>query len=92
MSTIQDPEHLKARASFIGEEGERWRRHHADALSKLPEGTTVIINVVTGDYVTGSDWHAARDAFEQRFGVGKTLSWSYTVGRPLFVGGGICLK
>lgn len=92
MSTIQDPEHLKARASFIGEEGERWRRHHADALSKLPEGTTVIIDIVTGEYVTAPTWQAADEAFEQRFGPQERLSFSYTVGRPLFVGGGLWLK
>ena len=92
MTTISDREHLLARAEFAGEEADRWKRHHAEAFAKLPEGTTVIIDLESGEYVTGPTWHAARDAFEQRFGAGKTLSHSFTVGRPLFVGGGLWQK
>jgi hypothetical protein len=42
--------------------------------------------------VTGQTWHSARDAFEQRFGTDKTLSHSFTVGRPIFIGGGLWQK
>lgn len=92
MTKIIDAGHLKARANMIGDEGERWKKHHAEAFSKLAEGTTVIIDIATGDYVTGQTWHLARDAFEQRFGATGRLSHSFTVGRPIFIGGGIWLK
>lgn len=92
MTTITDPEHLKARAEWIGAEADRWKQHHAEAFARLPEGTTVIIDIVSGAYVTGDTWYSARDAFIQRFGPDKTLSHSFTVGRPIFIGGGIRLK
>lgn len=92
MVTITNRDHLLARANMIAEEAERWKKCHAEAFAKLADGTTVIIDIVSGEYVTGPTWHAARDAFEQRFGTGKTLSHSFTVGRPIFVGGGIWLK
>ena len=92
MADITDPVHLKARVEFMGAEAARWKKHHAAALAALPEGTEVIINLISGEYVTGADWHEAREVYDQRFGAGNTLSHSYTVGRPLFVGGGLWLK
>ncbi len=92
MTRIVDPEHLKARAQFAGEEADRWKAHHAQQLALLPEGTTVVIDLATGEYVTGGTWHAAREAFEQKFGSAKRFSHSFTVGRPVFVGGGLWLK
>ena len=89
MATIIDSEHHKARAELLGQEAQRWKQHHAEAFAALVHGTTVIIDLVSGEYVTGETWHAARDAFEQRFGVGRTFSHSFTVGRPVFVGGGL---
>ena len=89
MQKISDPVHLKERANLIGQEGARWKAHHAEAFAQLPEGTTVIIDIVSGDYVTGTTWHLARDAFEQRFGIGRRFSHSFTIGRPIFIGGGL---
>lgn len=92
MVTITDRDHLVARANMIAEEAKRWKERHAEAFSRLPEGTTVIIDVVSGEYVTGPTWHTARDVFEQRFGTGQTMSHSFTIGRPTFVGGGLWQK
>ena len=92
MQKISDPAHLKERANLIGQEAARWKAHHAEAFAQLPEGTTVIIDIVSGDYVTGITWHLARDAFEQRFGSEERFSHSFTVGRPIFIGGGVWLK
>ena len=89
---IDDPVHRKERASFVSQEAARWKQHHAKAFAALPTGTTVIIDITSGDYVTGLDWHAALDAFEQRFGPEDRFSHSFTVGRPNFIGGGIWLK
>ena len=86
MTEISDPVRLKARANEVGQEAERWKTHHADAFSRLAEGTTVMIDIVTGEYVMGSTWHLALDAFEQRFGTDDRLSHSFTIGRPIFVG------
>ena len=92
MNKINDPVHLKERANLIGEEAARWKKYHADAFSKLADGTTVIIDIVSGDFVTGNTWHAARDAFDQRFGLGDRFSHSFTVGRPTVLGGGLWRK
>ena len=89
MPIVDDPEIRRERSEFAHRQGEYWTKVHAEALSKLPDGTAVVINVVTGDIVTGHDWLAARTAFEQRFGKGTTISWSFVVGRPYFVGGGL---
>jgi hypothetical protein len=61
-------------------------------IAQLPVGTTVIIDIVSGDYVTGTTWDLALDAFEQRFGTEERFSHSFTVGRPTFIGGGVWLK
>ena len=89
MPVIDDPAISDERERFAEAQGTHWIKVHADALNALPHGTTVIINVTTGDYVTGTSWLAALEAYEQKFGRGRTLSWSYEVGRPLFVGGGV---
>lgn len=92
MTDISDREHLKARAEFAGEEAERWKRHHAATLSALPIGTTVVIDLSTGEFVTANSWQEADAAFEQRFGTLDRLSHSYTIGRPIFIGGGLWQK
>ena len=92
MTKIADPVHLKERTALIGQEAARWKSHHANAFAQLSIGTTVMIDITTGDYVTGSSWHLALDAFEQRFGTEERLSHSFTVGRPIFIGGGLWLK
>ena len=92
MQDITDPVHLKARVEFMGAEAGRWKKHHSAALAALPEGTEVIIDLISGEYVTGADWQAADEAYMQRFGNEDRLSHSYTVGRPIFVGGGLWLK
>ena len=92
MAKIVDPEHLRARAELVGQEAERWKRHHADVFAALADGTTVIIDITTGEYVTGATWQAAEDAFEQRFGCDERLSHSFTIGRPIFLGGGLWRK
>ena len=92
MTKINDPVHLKERTALIGQEAARWKSHHADAFAQLSVGTTVMIDITTGAYVTGSSWHLALDAFEQRFGTEDRLRHSFTVGRPIFIGGGLWLK
>ena len=89
MPFVDDPEVRRKRAEFAHEQGEYWMKVHAEDLAKLADGTAVVINDVSGDYVTGDDWLSARNAYEQRFGKGNTISWSFEVNRPIFVGGGL---
>ncbi len=86
---IDDPEIEQERTKFAARQGEYWTKVHRDAFDKLPVGTTVIIDVVSGEYVTGPDWFSTLDKYEQKYGQGRTIAWSFEVGRPLFVGGGL---
>lgn len=86
---IADPEHRSARLEMIAAEGHRWQKHHDDVLSKLAPGTAVIIDIATGEYVTGRDWHAARETFRQKYGPIERMAYSFDVDRPIFVGGGV---
>ena len=92
MVMIEDREHRIARAEMIGAEGERWERHHAEAFAKLAPGTAVIIDIVTGEFVTASTKEGAHAAFKQRFGKEDRFGHSFVVERPIFIGGGLWLK
>lgn len=67
----------------------RKRQEKATEFDALPVGTVVMINGVNGCYVIGSDDLEAMDKFDQILGKGTTLAFSFTVGRPVFIGGGI---
>jgi hypothetical protein len=89
--TIADLQHLRARAmtSFAVEQGERWRQEKASELEALPVGTVVMINVVSGAYVTATTHIEAMDKFDQTFGKGVTIDYTFEVGRSTFIGGGL---
>ena len=84
-----DMERFRAQTAFAVQEGKRWRQEKAAEFDALPVGTVVMINVVNGSYVTAQDRLAAMDKFHQTFGNGTTLAYSFEVGRPVFIGGGI---
>ena len=79
--------HLRAVTEFAGKTGPAWVEEFEPELVKLPKGTVVAINCVTGEYVTGTGLSEASDAFEKRFG--KTVGWIHEIGGGFFVGGGI---
>ena len=85
-------EQLDEKTNATSFDVEFWKSEHTDALKMFADGTTVIIDCTTGGYVTGSTWHLARDAFEARFGRNQRFSHSFTIGRPIYVGGGIWQK
>ena len=89
MPDIEDRDHAQARLDFVAAEGRRWQKVHAEAFAQLAPGTTVIIDIATGEYVSAEDWHEAEQAFEQRFGKIERLSYTFDVDRPLFIGGGL---
>ena len=92
MSEIKERDQTQARLDYIGSEGRRWQQVHAEAFAKLAPGTSVIIDVASGEYVTALDWHQARAAFRQRFGETGRTSFSFDVDRPIFLGGGLWRK
>jgi hypothetical protein len=92
MGLMLSPEHMEARMSFTLAEAERWRGIHATAIAGLPDGTTVIIDVVSGELITGTTWIAADDAYVQKYGSTERMCFTFTVGRPNFVAGGIWKK
>jgi len=79
--------HLRAVTEFAGKAGPALLEKLLPELSKLPTGTVVAINCVTGEYVTGKELSEASDAFESRFG--KTVGWIHEIGGGFFIGGGI---
>ena len=80
---------MQAQTAFAVQEGKRWRAEKASELESLPVGTVLVFNVVNGQYVTGSNRLEAMKSFHQTFGEGTTLAYSFEVGRPVFIGGGI---
>jgi hypothetical protein len=92
MQDVKDHNHTPARNDFVAAEGRRWQQVHAEAFAELRSGTTVIIDIATGEYVTAPDWHQARSAFRHRFGDPGRTSFSFDVDRPLFLGGGLWRK
>ena len=83
-----DLDQARARSAFTCEQGELWVGKMQAQLDALPKGTVVVIDIVTGEYVTGKTWLEAHPVFNQRFGA-SALGFVYRVGERTFVGGGI---
>ena len=83
---------IEMSADEICDRGEAWRKAKTNVFGKLAAGTTVYIDIGSGDYVTGETWLAASDAFQRKFPGDTNFGYSFTVDRPTFVGGGIWLN
>ena len=68
--------------------GSEWQRLNKDLIDRLPHGTTVVVNIATGQHVTGNNGLAAMDEFERVFGP-DVVGWAFEVGIPLNIGGGL---
>jgi hypothetical protein len=79
--------HIYAVTEFAAKTGPAWVEEFKSEFSKLPTGTVVAINCVTGEYVTGTGLSEASEAFERRFG--KSVGWIHEIGGGFFVGGGL---
>jgi hypothetical protein len=77
---------MKAQTEFAGEHGEAWLRRLEGEFAGLPNGTIVVINCRTGEYVLGETRLGAADEFERRFG--KEIGYLIEIGGGTFVGGG----
>jgi hypothetical protein len=86
--TDEDLEQARARSAFSATQGQIWVSRKRAELDALPKGTVVIIDVATGNYVTGKTWLEGHPLFEQRFGK-SALGFVHRVGERTFVGGGI---
>ena len=82
---------IEMSAKEICDRGEAWRQLHKSHFEGLAAGTSVVIEVRSGRFVTGESWHVAQEAFRQKFGPDK-FGYSFDVDRPFFVGGGLWLK
>ena len=72
----------------ISEAGDRWLQQLELELSKLAETTVVVINVLTGEYITAATRLGGLDRFEERFGK-SAPGFMHEIGRPVFIGGGV---
>lgn len=90
MTTITDDDrsNTRSRIEAIGAAGKRWIAAKANELAKLPQGTVVLIDIETGDYVTARTYIAAQDEFDRRFGPDRT-AYEHQIGRSIFLGGGL---
>lgn len=87
MSTM-DLDDLHAQTLRTAEQGDVWVRRKEAELEAMPQGTVVVIDVATGDYVTGRTWLEAHHLFVNRFGEG-TPGFVHRIRDRTFVGGGI---
>ena len=78
-----------ANAAYAQTEGKRWVGMLEPEFQSLPSGTVIVINVATGEYVTGPSQHDALKVYHRRFGFGQTVGWVHEIGREIFLGGGI---
>ena len=78
----------KPRWGRNAELGRIWVEKKRAELDALPTGTVVVIEVETGDYVTGKTGLEAHHRFSERFGE-PAPGFVYRVRDMTFIGGGI---
>ena len=83
MTIVIPPERRRARSKFISDEGRYWAELLKNEFAGLEDGTTVIINIVNGEYVTGTTPLEAHDRFSQAYGENNTFGYSFQVNHPI---------
>jgi hypothetical protein len=78
----------RARTEFTCVQGRLLLEEKRAEIEALPKGTVVIIDIATGEYVTGKTFLEANPIFNQRFG-SSALGFTHYVGERTFIGGGI---
>ena len=86
--TDADIAESRSRTEAAGEAGAAWLEKKRAELALLPIGTVVVIDVETGEYVTGKTRLEAMDAYDSKIGPHR---WGFVhqVGRKTFLGGGL---
>lgn len=71
----------KEEAAFAKKKGTAYLERLAPELRALglPQGSYAIVNVATGEYVTGSDMDEAARKFRKEYG--KTIGWAARIDR-----------
>jgi len=78
---------MREAAEISGRQGEAWLEKLKPEPDHLPNGTVVVINCATGEYITGETRLDALHKFQGRFG--NVAGWMHEIGGGIFVGGGI---
>ncbi len=78
---------MREAAEISGRQGEAWLEKPKPELDHMPNGTVVVINCATGEYITGETRLDALHKFQGRFG--NVAGWMHEIGGGIFVGGGI---
>ena len=90
VGTITDEECTwsRERNEQVGLAGGRWVEQKAGEFERLPTGTVVIIDIETGEYVTGTTAIEAMDLYDLKIGADRA-GFIHRVRRPTFIGGGL---
>ena len=90
MSAITEDELAgrRDRNEAVAQAGERWLETKKIEIAKLAFGTVVIVDVETGEYVTGATHIEAMDEYDRRIGADRP-GFIHEVGRRVFLGGGL---
>jgi hypothetical protein len=76
------------RPPSVSDLGLQWVERKRAELEALPTGTVVVIDIETGEYVTGKTGLEAHPLFKQRFGA-AARGFVHRVRDRTFIGGGI---
>jgi hypothetical protein len=87
MEALQRRAWMRAQNEYAAEVGKAWIKLLEGELSKLPEGTHIVINCRTGKYIYAPTLREAIDGFESKFG--REIAYAHQIGGGYFVGGGI---
>jgi hypothetical protein len=78
---------MRESAEISGRQGEAWLEKLKPELDHLPNGTVVVINCATGEFVIAKTHLDALHQFKRKFG--NAAGWMHEIGGGFFVGGGI---
>ena len=80
---------LRNDAKTVEGAADAWLRAFDLWLTSLPTGKVVVVDLLTGDFVTAWSRIEALDAFEKEFGSGRTVGWLHEIGGGAVLGGGL---
>lgn len=82
-------EGLRNDAKIVQGAADAWLDACDHWLADLPKGKVIVVDLLTGDYVSASTRLLALVAFKKQFGQGKTVGWLHEVGGGAVLGGGV---
>jgi hypothetical protein len=92
-SPLGDPDtvlhRLRIDDAFVDTVANYWMAEHRAEISRLAKGVVVVIDLVSGRYLTATSRLAGLHAFEAEFGRNQTIGWLHEVGGGIVIGGGL---